>query len=564
MYDVIKVDYKALSRSAVEQACQLLSQRVNVAESGARIAEEKATNENRRAQALEAERDELQMQLDVLREQLFKPKTEKTSHDPGQESFLDMPVTVEADPSGTGDDEEMVTVPEHERKKRGRKGVSKELPEKVIILKARDEDRIGPDGERLVCGGYEVTTLIDLVPERIQRLVIKREKLVCPYTRDFAYVVPAMARLVAGGKASDQFMLTVALRKYEQGLPLHRQTELYNRQGAQLADNYLGECVRHIAHAFDPIAAAIREQVLQSLWVFADETTLRQLKAGDATVRTGYMCAWIGNRQVYFHYGPTRSSKEVRDVLGIPYDPDDPKRGWNNDLDPDSWEHGALIGFLICDGYGGYNPLFKANDIIRVACWVHARRTFKDYEERDKNARFIVQLINKIFHANKQITKAANKTTFATDQERWDFIATQRQLILPPLIADLDNELTLLAPLYSPDTAIGRAITYIRNRWTDLHVFLKYGFLPMENNTAERAVRPIAVGRKAWLFVGSEDGGRWAATMFSIIESCRLQKIDARTYCEHILNIIVNAPDRSAINYSKLTPAALQTTLRKK
>jgi hypothetical protein len=85
----------------------------------------------------------------------------------------------------------------------------------------------------------------------------------------------------------------------------------------------------------------------------------------------------------------------------------------------------------------------------------------------------------------------------------------------------------------------------------------------MENNATERAIRPIAVGRTGWLFVGSEDGGTWAATMFSIIESCRLQKIDQRAYCEHILLLIVQAPDRSTIDYAGLTPLALRKQFRK-
>jgi len=553
-----------LSRSAIEQAYEILERRTLAAEERQQVFAQQLNELTCTLQAVIADRDDLRWRLEFLQRELYGRKSERSEPAPeGQENFLAAPVEQDTESGNDNAESESETITYKRKKSSGRRAVPKELPEKVIELRASDEERIGPNGERLVSLGFEETRRVDIVPERLQVLVIRREKLGLPDTREYVCTVPMPPNLVPGGKATDQFMLVATLRKYVLGLPLYRQTELYNSQGANIADNFLGECVRHIATAFEPIAAAIREQVLASRWVFADETPVRQLKDAQATVRTSYFWAWVGNRQVSFHFGPTRSAKEVRDMLGIAYDPDNPIHGVNADLDPGSWEHGQWIGFIICDGYQSYHPVFQTEQIRRVACWIHARRRFKLHAQTDRNAAAVTALINRLFHEDKNIRKAADKQQLLDGSDaRHAFIAAQRQQIHPPIIAELDQLLERLQPLYAPDLIMGQAITYIRNRWKDLQVFLDYGFLPMENNTAERAIRPIAVGRKNWLFVGSEDGGNWAATMFSIVESCRLQKIDPHQYCEYILDQIVQAEDRTRLDYAALTPAALHRHFR--
>jgi transposase len=567
-------DLKALPRPAIEMACQHLMRRVDQAEKLAANTKQEALDKTAALQAKEAECLDLRAQLAYLRSTIFGRKSERSaSHgDVNQTSFLDAPVLTDNGPSADAAQAEEPETEEitYKRKKGGggRSPISPTLPIKEVVLHASEAERQGPNGQRMVSLGYEVTTMYDIVPERLQCLVIKREKLGLPDTREYVSTVSGPKRLVAGGKASDAFMLHVTLQKYGMGLPLYRQTQAYNRLGAALPENYLGECVRHVAQAFRPIVDAIRAQVLACRWVFADETPMRQLKAGkenpgDMDVRTAYLWAWLADKQVYFHYGLSRSSKEVRDVMGIPYDPDDPHTSWNNDCDPGTWAHGETIGFLLCDGYAGYNPLFRASDITRVACWVHARRPFLTYEKIDKNAAQAVALINQIFRCEKSIQRQADKQSLGNNTpERFAAITSQRQALMPAHMGTLQEHITCIKPCYSPDTGMGRAITYLTNRWNALQVFIDHGFLPLENNTAERAIRPIAVGRKAWLFVGSEDGGDWAATMFSIIESCRLQKIDYTDYCEQVLKRIVQADNRDALDYHLLTPKAWKSAMR--
>ena len=122
----------------------------------------------------------------------------------------------------------------------------------------------------------------------------------------------------------------------------------------------------------------------------------------------------------------------------------------------------------------------------------------------------------------------------------------------------------VLQQAYTPGSLMGKANMYLPNRWDDLLFFLRHGFLPMEHNTTEQAIRPIAVGCKAWLFIGSEDGGSWAATMLSIIESCRLQKGDPVAYCTDTLDCIVQASDWAALPDDEITPKAYKLGQRQR
>ncbi len=540
----------ALPRAALISAYEHLEQ--HAAEQELRAAEQE-----RRAAALAGENADLQVQLEWLRKQVFGSRSERSrGHDEGQASFLNAPVVHDSPPAATVETEQIT----YERKKPGgRKPVSRALPTEEIVLRASDEERVGPNGERLISLGFEVTERLHLVPEKLLRLIIKREKLGLPDTRELAHTVPPEPCLVPGGKATDAFLHEVVLRKFHQGLPLYRQLGLYNSLGADLADNYLVGCVHHVAAAYQPIATAIRAQVLRERWVHVDETPVRQLGAEDGA-RTAYFWAWVAGGQVSIHFGLTRSRSEVRDVLGIPYDPDDPRDGPNGDLDPATWEQGSHIGFLICDGYTGYDHVFAAGSIIRVACWAHVRRKFKAHEEVDTNARRVVELINEAFRVDRQARKDAEKQQLDAAAAA-DLMQARRQERTVAIIEHIRTELDALAPLYGPSSLMAKAITYARNQWRALIVFLDHGCLPMDNNQAERVIRPIAVGRKNWLFVGSEDGGEWAATLYSIIESCRLQKIDPRRYLEHVTPILVRTP-AGQLDADALTPRSLRSTLR--
>lgn len=514
--------------------------------------------------AVKSELTEVQAKLDYVIKKAFAPSSERRPYienDGVQQSLFGVPVQEAAEADKTP---EKTTVAEHERDKatpkgHGRQSVSRELPVEEQIIPAADADKVGPNGEMLVLLGYETSEKIDVVPGVLRRLIIKREKFGLADTRETLHTAPVPAALIPKGKATDAFVLDVVLNKFHLGLPLHRQLMDLNHRGAQLSDSFLSDLVKQAAQVFRPVYDAILQQVLTNRVVYADETPIRQLIPPSAAtpsepqrrVRTGYFWAWIGGSQLYLHYGKTRSQDEVRTVLNIP--------------DEGDWDYDGLIGFLVTDGYAGYNPAVAPRDpdrssppIQRVACWAHVRRRFLECAERgDVNAKQLAELISELFRIDRGIRKDIDKQKLHPEAAA-AFRHERRQRDSAPIVEAIKQRIEQLTPLYTPSRDFAKHLVYTKNIWHALTLFLQYHELPLDNNTAERALRPVVVGRKNWLFVGSEDAGEWAAIFFSLIESCRMHHIDPRRYLTHIAPLLISEqpPDPAT-----LTPLMLRDTL---
>ncbi len=511
--------------------------------------------------ATRAELAETDAKLQYLLKKTFAPSSEKRPYleqDGKQESIFGTPVEQPPEAPVAA-----VTVPAHERapakpKGHGRQQVSRELPVEEQVVPVADADKIGPDGESLVLLGYEVSEKIDLTPQTVRRLIIKREKWGLSDTRETLITAPVTPCLIPKGKATDAFVHEVILNKFHLGLPLHRQLMDLNHRGAQLSDAFLSDVVKHAAERYRPLWEALRTQVLNNRVVYADETPIRQLIPVSAAtvddperrVRTSYFWAWLGGGQFYLHYGLTRSQQEVRDVLGIPAEGE--------------WDHDGLIAFLVTDGYAGYNPAVtsRAPDqpppIRRVACWAHVRRRFLACADRgDANAHQLVALIAELFRIERSIRKDNEKAERRGDAAIAHRLAI-RQRDSVPIVASIKTLIDRFTPFYTAGRDMAKHLGYTTNLWHALTLFLDHGEVPTDNNASERALRPIVVGRKNWYFVGSEDAGAWAAIFFSLIESCRMLKIDPRRYLAHVTPLLVadQPPDPAT-----LTPLALRATL---
>lgn len=508
------------------------------------------SSRDERIAALEGEKAELQLKLQQTRQALFGPSSERTVRDKEPATavtLLGIRADSEQPPAASAEPPETQTIT-YQRKKRvpgakghGRTPVSREIRVIEVIIPATPQERIGPGGETLVFRDYEVTERIDLDPHQLIRLVYKRERLGLPDTRETVFTAALPDCLIPKGKATDRFIHEILIRKFLLGLPLYRQAMDLNLQGAQINDAWLGDCVRAAATSYGPIALAIRDQVLASRYVQADETPI--LQQTDTGIRTGYFWVWLGSGQVHFHYGTGRSQDEVHAVLGI--------------NDDGTWERGALIGYLLCDGYAGYNPIFNPGRVIRVACWAHVRRKFYDLRKTDRNAAALVTVIDNLFRIERTLTLDIEQKKL--DEPAGYALRVERRIAQArPVLATIKATLERLAPLYTDKSAMRLAINYALTLWESLIIYIDVGELPLDNNGAERAIRPIAVGRKAFLFVGSEDGGEWAATFYSIMESCRMQRINPRRYLAYVTPQLVGKKPPPA---ASLTPKALQARL---
>lgn len=504
-----------------------------------------------------------------MQQKLFRPSSEKMPYvekDGVQQNFLSSPVEQQVE-TPAADEPETVTIAAHTKRKKGhgRKPIARDLPVEERIIAARDEDKIGPNGEALILLRYEISEKIDLTPSILRRLIIKREIYGLPDTRETVFVAPVEPCLIPKGKATDAFIIDVLINKYQLSLPLYRQVIALNARGADINPTWMGELVKQTAPIFEPIYNAIRDQLLNQRLILVDETPIKQahsiIPANGKTsksIRTSYYWAWLGGdpdtSQCFIYFSPTRSGQAVRDVLHIP-DDDIP------------WEKNNCIALLLCDGYVGYNIITTvpmrddSKRIVRIACWAHVRREIKEVADMgNTHAAELLTLINQLY-ANERAIRRENEKHRRTGDAAAQYCLTQRQDIAKPLTENIKILLEKYSAAYSAGSNMCKAVNYARKLWDNLIVFLEHADVPLDNNATERAIRPLAVGRKNWLFVGSEDAGKWSAIFFSLIESCRLQKIDPRTYFHHITPILVAG---GAINYHALTPLALKNTLARK
>jgi transposase len=534
-----------------------------VTERAERIAERDALRSE--LAAARAEAAAAQATLDYVAKQLFTPSSEKkpyTEKDGTQQTLFTTPVEQDSGPAP----ETEIVVPAHPRRKKGLKGhgrkpVSRELPVVERIIHATDAEKIGPNGETLVVLGYEISRKLDITPAVLRCLVTKREKVGLPDTHETLFVASVEPCLIPKGKATDAFIVDVILNKYQLSLPLYRQVSVLNARGADINVSWMSDLIKQAATIFAPVHNALRDYLLRQRLVYVDETPVRQLipgknkHNGDTTVYTSYYWAWIGGdsdrAQCYFHYDTTRSQSALRTVLHIP--------------DDDPWDTDACIALLMCDGYAAYNLIdtvpmtHEQQRIQRIACWVHVRRPFlKCAELGDKNAADIVALINKLFNAERTIRKDNDKKN-RRGADAHAYTLSERQMHIKPIIEQIKTTINTCRPYYTPARDMAKAITYTLTLWDSLIAILQHGDAPIDNNTAERAIRPLAIGRKNWLFVGSEDAGNWSAIFFSLIESCRLQKIDPRKYFTYITPILVQRKPNT--DYTALIPIAIKDKL---
>ncbi len=524
-------------------------------------------------QLLRAQYDDVAAKLDWLRRQTFGPTSERTRRVPeqGQQALFGVPIELGPlsgagtttdetnDPTTDGDttesSDEHAPAADQDRRGSPRRGhgrtrPAQELPAVEQVLTVPEVDRVQADGTPMAFLGYAVTELLDRVPAQTRRLIIKRERWGDPTTREPLIIAALPVRLVPKGKASDSFIQEAVVQKFFTGTPLHRQVMDINCQGAGVSRSFMSDMVKHAARLYAPVAEAILADVLTNRFVHADETPL-PYQTGDG-IKTGYLWAWLAGGQVAFHYGATRGAIQVQQVLEHV-----------DDGEAHQGEAGVptrpLIGFLITDGYAGYNHACRTDGagLRRVYCWVHARRKFKPYQD-DPNAAELVQRINDLFSIDRQARRDARARSLDPDQTVALIHQRRQELALPKLTA-LRERLGLMAQIYPDEGGIGAGISYLRERWDGFTVYTEHGFLPMDNNAAERALRRPVVGRKNYYFVGSEDAGDWAATHYSLMESCRMQDLDPRAYLAHITPRLLAAnPTDPAL----LTPKAVRSVLK--
>lgn len=519
-----------------------------------------------------------------LNRMVFGQKSEKRKpvQDPAvagvQENFLQAPVvavaTVEQAPADAGaavadadaDTAQAATTDQQRRNQRkgqgpgggkkkdvnggGRRPVNPALRTVERVIAAPESERTAADGTALVLLGYEVSEREEYLPAELIRLVTKREIWGLPDTREAVVTAPVPPSIVPKGKYGDALIAEAMLRKYTLGLPFTRMLPDFTSLGSDLSDAQLSDLGERFARYLSPIADAIRHQVLARPFVHVDETPLPTLD-GRRTI-----WAWVGGTQCFFHVGG-RGGKELRRVLGIHEDPAPPPgptaaRSATDDDPGPAATLGWCFTHWMADAFPAYDGVAERAGITRLCCWSHGRRNFLPPEQGgDPIARGILDHIKVLYRCEADATETiahAGLLAPEADAER----LRRRQAHAVPTLERIHAELTAAQPRYESRHPMRQAIDYLLVRWQSFTTYTTRGDLPIDNNQAERVLRPIVIGRKNWLFIGSEDATAWAATSFTLFESCRLAKVSPRPWLGHVIARL-HAGDT---DYANLTPAA--------
>jgi transposase len=470
---------------------------------------------------LRAENKLLNQKIQVLMKRMFSAKSEKM--DPGQLELLlaglqdnVIPLPVPEAPA---------TPPDNLPTKKSRDKSKPRLPadlltERVII--DPPEVMANPENYKLI--GEEVTEELDVNPAKFFRRLIIRRKYTSKVDRDEAPVIADLpARPIDNSIASAGLLADIAVQKYADHLPLYRQERILKEAyGIILPRKTMTDWMGHVSEWFKPIYKLIGEDIRSGGYMQIDETPVKFLQGEDGGSRKGYF--WVYNDPgggVYFEWHTSRASDCLDEMLK------------------------DYKGKVQSDAYRGYSCYGKSNpDIVFLGCWAHVRRKFD--EARIESPRLAAWFLRQIGHLYNVERRAREEN--AGPVLRQAYRAAGSRMIL----ARIKKALELKRLKHLPAGLIGKAISYALNNWKQLDVYVVDGRLEIDNNFVENAIRPSAIGKKNWLFIGHPEAGERSAIIYTILACCRRLNINAREYMADVLSRI---PAMKMSEVGALTPA---------
>jgi transposase len=409
----------------------------------------------------------------------------------------------------------------------GRQELPAELPrvERVIAC-APEQCTCKACGQPTAVIGYDVSEQLDVEPAKYFVVVTKREKRACKHCEESGVAAaPAPERIVEKGLVSDRVVIDTVVAKYSDHLPLYRQSAILEREaGVEIGRATMDGWVMRVGELLIPIAAEMRRELVGGGYIQADETTVDvQMHDGRGKNHQGYL----------WQYGKPGSGVVFDFRLGRGRD--GPKEFL-----------GPFEGLLQTDGYVAYDGV-GGPKLVHAACWAHARRKFFEaaaLNPRDVAATRMVARMDDLFgiDALAREQKLDHAARHALRLER-----------AKPLVEKIGEEVEAVRQASLPASALGKAANYTFSLWKKLTRFLEHPELELSNNLAENSMRPVALGRKNWIHIGSQQAGPKVAAILSIVESCRRMKIPIR---EYLASVLPGLADTSVQRLAGLTPAA--------
>jgi transposase len=476
----------------------------------------------------ERDREGLQQRIDQLLRRLYGPKAER--FDPNQPWLIaemaqadagpgDAPTTANADASAAS------VEPPAKRPGHGRRQLPADLPRQRVEHHLPEAQRLCPECGA-VCQKFaeETSEQLDCRPASLFVWQHVRFKYACGQCHDHLVVAPPPPQVIDKGLPGPGLLAQIVASKYADHLPLHRLERILGRHGIELSRSTMCHWMAVVADLLRPLVEVMADLVRQSRMLHTDATKMPYLDPQTAgRALSGQMWTYYGDRDHPFNVFDFCADHSARGIDAFLRDKN-------------------YRGYLNADALNVYDHLFRTGAIIEVGCWAHCRRNFYEAKESDlARAHLVLAHIRQLY----QVEKEAKQIIHERELHGPETDALRRQLRQErslAVVTELRQWLVTETPKLLPKSPMGQAAAYALRHWQALTRYLDDGFLAIDNNVAELTLRHIAIGRKNWLFAGSQRGAQTAAILFSVTSTCHRHHVDAFAYVHDLLGRLAHDP----------------------
>ena len=470
-------------------------------------------------QTLEAKQQRIQLLEELLiasRQRQFGPSSEKQS--PQQSLFNEAEESlIDAEGLAVPGDNQVEAVSSHTRPRKKRVSIPGDIERDIVLHDLADTEKVCPyDGTALRCIGEETHEQLDIIPAQIKALRHVRKKYACPCCEQYVVTTQKPKQPIEKSIAAPGLLAHIAVSKCADVLPLYRQTTMFNCLGIELDRTSLANWMVKCGELIQPLLNRLQDHLLAQPVIHMDETPVQVLNEPGKTAESqSYM--WIIASKTecapaeLYHYSVSCSQATPRTLLA------------------------GYQGALMVDGYSGYQGVCRQENITRLGCWAHARRKFIEVQKAQRKK--TVGRADKALGFIQRLYRLERQGEELSSEARWQL----RQEKAKPVIDKLQQWLIKSLPQVPPQSAIGKALTYLHNQWEHLTCYLDEGNYPIDNNRAENAIRPFVVGRKNWLFSQSQAGAHASANLYSLIETAKANDVEPYGYLREVFTQLPTA-----------------------